>query len=447
MDTELNIPASDKPRVVLIGGGFAGLEFAKALPDKDFQLVMVDRNNYHTFQPLLYQVATAGLEADSIASPLRQMFSHRKNFIFRWTNVEKIVAEENYIQTALGRLDYDFLVIAMGSKTNFYGNEEIENLAFDFKRIPQALDLRSHVLQNFEKATLTNDQAERDRLMDYVVVGGGPTGVETAGALAELKKHILPNDYKELDFSRMNVYLLEGGKELLGAMSQFSQEKALKYLTKMGVDVKFGAKVQGYDGKNVSLADGTLIPTATLIWGAGVTGSLVEGLPAESIFKGRIKVDETSKVLGFSNLYAVGDLAAMLTDKTPNGYPMLAPVAMQQGKHLAKNLVRQLHREPVKPFAYLDKGTMATVGRNKAVVDFPPPIAKLHLGGFLAWAAWMFVHILYLASFRNKLVTFVNWVWSYFTYDKGTRLIIRPYQNPKLIQADKPEVKAIGSFQ
>ena len=432
METILNIPKSTLPRVVVVGGGFAGLNIARNLPDREFQVVMIDKNNYHTFQPLLYQVASAGLEPDSIASPLRQMFDDRKNFYFRWTSVEQVLAEENCIQTSIGKLSYDVLVIATGSKTNFFGNAEMTANAFELKQIPQALDLRSHILQNFEQATITEDAAEQDRLMDYVIVGGGPTGVETAGALAELKSHVLPNDYPELDFSKMNIYLLEGGNELLGAMSKYSQEKAMKYLTKMGVEVKFGTRVKTYNGNAVILADGTEIKAATVVWAAGVMGSTIPGLKEDVIFKSRIKVDAYNKVLGYENVYAIGDVAAMIADATPNGYPMLAPVAMQQGKLLAKNLRHKYRNEPSKPFAYFDKGSMATVGRNKAVVDFPAPLNKVHFGGFFAWMAWMFVHILYIASFRNKMVVFINWFWSYLTYDKGTRLIIRPYKNTAL---------------
>jgi NADH:ubiquinone reductase (H+-translocating) len=261
-----------------------------------------------------------------------------------------------------------------------------------------------------------------------VIVGGGPTGVELAGALAELKKHVLPNDFPELDFSKMNVHLLAGGDELLTAMSPASRKRALKYLLKMGVEIKFGARVQRFDGKTVSLGDGTVINAATVVWAAGVTGSLVAGLKEEAIFKGRIRTDVYNKVVGYEDIFAVGDVAAMVTEETPNGFGMQAPVAMQQGKLLAKNLVRQRKNEVFKPFKYFDKGTMATVGRNKAVVDLPPPLQKIQFGGILAWLAWMFVHILYIVSFRNRIVTFVNWVWSYFTYDKGTRLIIRPFK-------------------
>lgn len=437
MDVELNIPKSNKPRVVVIGGGFAGIEFSRALPEEDFQLVMIDRNNYHTFQPLLYQVATAGLEPDSIASPLRKMFDNRSNYYFRWTSVEKIIPQENYILTGIGRLDFDILVIAAGSKTNFFGNKEMSERAFEMKQIPQALDLRSQILQNFEKATITADPLERDSLMDYVIVGGGPTGVELSGALAELKTHVLPSDYPELDFSLMNIYLIEGSPTLLGPMSKFSQEKAFKYLHKMGVEIKLNARVQSYDGKKVKLVDGTEINSSTVIWAAGVSGSIIDGLKEESIFKGRYKVDEYNKIIGSENIYAIGDIAAMVSTKNPNGHPMVSPVAMQQGKNLGNNLKRKLKNETLKPFEYFDKGSMATVGRNKAIVDFPHPFDKLHLGGIFAWMAWMFVHIFYITVFRNKLLIFINWLWSYLTYDKGNRLIIRPFKR----ESNKPQAE------
>lgn len=441
-----NIPESPLKRVVLIGGGFSGLEFSKLLPDERFQLVMIDRHNYHTFQPLLYQVATAGIEPDSIASPLRQIFEGRKNFYFRMAEVQEVRAEENMVRTNIGDFRYDILVISVGSKTNYFGNTDIPKVSFQLKQVPQALDLRSHLLQNFERAVLVNDQEELEGLMDYVVVGGGPTGVELAGALAELRNHVLPKDFPELDFKRMNIYLLEGGPKLLGAMSEFASKKSLQYLQEMEVEVRLNTVVQAYDGKYVTLKDGSQIITSTMIWAAGVTGNMIPGLKAECLHKGnRILTDEYNRAKCYDNVYAIGDIAAIVTPEQPNGHPMLAPVAMQQGRELARNLLRQVKGKPMKPFKYFDKGTMATVGRNKAVVDMPG--GKIKFGGFIAWMAWMFIHLLYLVGFRSKLIVFVNWVWSYFTYNKGTRLIIRPFVKERHHLASEGAIPAVAPQQ
>jgi NADH:ubiquinone reductase (H+-translocating) len=424
----IHIPETAQKRVVVIGGGFAGIEFAKLLSDKDVQLVMFDRHNYHTFQPLLYQVATAGIEPDSVASPLRKLFDHKKNFYFRMALVNEIIPEENAIITSIGRLTYDLLVIAVGSKTNYFGNQDLLKKCFPLKQVTQALDLRSYILQNFEKAVLIKDPEDLEGLMNYAVVGGGPTGVELAGALAELKKHVLPRDYPELDFRQMNIYLVEGTGKLLGGMSDVSARKAKDFLEEMGVNVILNKLVKSYDGKQVYLNDGQTITTKTLVWAAGVKGNLIPGLREESIFQGhRIKVDEYSRVSGYDNIYALGDIAAMITPDFPQGHPMVAPVAMQQGRHLARNLNNLLKGKEQKPFKYFDKGTMATVGRNKAVVEMPN---NMRVQGFFAWVIWMFVHLLFLIGFRSKLVVLMNWIWSYFTYDKGTRLIIRPYVKP-----------------
>jgi NADH dehydrogenase len=426
----IQIPETNKPRVVLIGGGFGGLEFAKKLTDEDVQLVMFDRHNYHTFQPLLYQVATAGLEPDSIASPLRKLFDRKKNFYFRMALVNEIKPEQNTILTSIGKLKYDILVISVGSKTNYFGNQELVKKVFPLKQIPQALDLRSNILQNFEKAVLVNDLEELRGLMNYAVVGGGPTGVELAGAMAELKKHILPRDYPELDFKGMTIYLLEGSPKLLGTMSEAASKKAVEYLQELGVSVKLNSIVESYDGKTVFLKDGSTLTTNTLIWAAGVTGNIIPGLSKEAMVRGnRLQVDEFNKVSGYNNIYAIGDIAAMVTKETPNGHPQVAPVAMQQGRHLARNFNYTFgkKKKASKPFKYFDKGSMATIGRNRAVVDMP---GGLKMQGLVAWFVWMFVHLMYLIGFRSKLVVLLNWMYSYFTFDKNTRLIIRPYVKP-----------------
>lgn len=427
----IEIPKSDKPRFVIIGGGFAGIEMTKMLKGKNVQVVLLDRHNYHTFIPLLYQVATAGLEPDSIAEPLRKVIENNRDFYFRMATVTRINPEANTVSTVIGDLSYDFLIIACGSKTNYFGNESIFKKAFPLKQIPQALDLRSQILQNFEKAVQTKNDSERQSLMNFVVVGGGPTGVEVSGALGELKNKVLPDDYPELDFSNMNIYLVEGLPRLLTGMSDYAGKKALNYLKRFGVTVQLEKMVESYDGKAVTFSDGTVLEAQTLVWAAGVKGNIIEGLKPESIEKDRIEVDEFNKIIGYDNVFAVGDIASMKSKQYPKGHPMLAPVAIQQGKHLAGNIIRITENKPLKPFKYLDKGAMATIGRKKAVVDLP---GGINISGFFAWLTWMFVHIFYLIGFRNKLVVFSNWVWNYFTYDRGIRLIIRPVDMEKKVQ-------------
>ena len=428
------IPESEHPRVIIIGGGFAGINFAKHLRKKPFQIVLFDRNNYHTFQPLLYQVATAGLEPDSIADPLRKQLEPEKNFYFRMGEVHTIDHENKLIKTEIGELHYDYLVIATGSKTNYFGNDQIMEHAFPLKQIPQALDLRSHLLQNFEAATITRDNDEIRSRMHVVIVGGGPTGVEVAGAIGELKKNVLPKDYPELDFSQMQITLVEGTDRLLNGMSQKSSAKAISYLQKFHVDVLLNNLVDSYDGHQATLKSGDVIDTHTVIWAAGVQGNFPAGLPDKCIEKGRILVDEFNQVRNLNHVFAIGDIASMHTDEFPKGHPMLAPVAIQQGEHLAQVMAADLANKPRKPFTYKDKGSMATIGRNKAVVDLP---GKVNFGGFFAWIIWMFVHLVSIIGFRNRLIVFSNWVWNYFTYDKGTRLIIRRFVPKKERKDDK----------
>jgi NADH dehydrogenase len=428
------IPNTNQKRIVIIGGGFAGITMAKKFAGKNLQIVLLDRHNYHTFQPLLYQVATAGLEPDSIAGPLRKLLENHQNIYFRMATVSKIDQDENKILSNVGELSFDYLIIAAGSKTNFFGQNEKFEKAFPLKQIPQALDFRSHILQNFEEAVLSSDEDKIEQLMNIVIVGGGPTGVELAGALGELKKHVLPNDYPDLDFSRLNIYLVEGMDRLLGGMSEFADKKAQKYLKKFEVDVRLNTMVNSFDGEKVEFSNGETLPAATLLWGAGVMGNVIEGLSEESVKNSRYKVNSYNLVEGTENIYAVGDIALMETEDFPKGHPMLAPVAMQQGERLAKNILASLKGKEQKPFKYLDKGSMATVGRNKAVVDLPK---DLHFGGFFAWFIWMFVHLISIVGFRNKIVILSNWVWNYFTYDRGTRLIIRPFVPKVKSQKDK----------
>lgn len=436
-EISIQIPKSDKPRVVIIGGGFAGLQLIKRLARERLQVVMVDRHNYHTFQPLLYQVATAGLEPGSIAGPLRKILEEQEDFHFRMAKVKQINPERKTISTPVGELHYDYLIIACGSKTNYFGMDAKFKDALPLKQIPQALNLRSHILQNFEKAVNTTDHYELQSLMNIVVVGGGPTGVEVSGALGELKNHVLPKDYPELNFKQMQIYLIEGLPHLLSGMSETASRKAYKYLKDFDVSILLKTMVSSYDGKQVTLSSGETLPSQTLIWAAGVKGNIIPGLPEESVKMSRYLVDSYNRVLGFEDIFAVGDIAQMETKEYPRGFPMLAPVAIQQGQNLAKNFSRMLHGKPLKPFSYTNKGYMATVGRNRAVVDMPNGWS---FGGFFAWLAWMFVHLLYLIGFRNKLTVFNNWLWNYFTYDRGIRLIIRPFSKEEKVKQQEAEL-------
>lgn len=424
----INIPVTNKPRVVIVGGGFAGLYLARQLKGANYQVVLIDKNNYHTFQPLLYQVATAGLEPDSIAYPIRRVLQSYAEGIFRLASVERIDAEKQVLETSIGSVQYDYLVLATGSATNFYGLAPVADQMMPMKSVPEALNLRSMLFQNFEKALLTSDLEARKAAMSVVIVGGGPTGVELAGALAEMKRHVLPKDYPELDLRQMEVHLFERDTRLLAAMSEQSSAQARTYLEKLGVKVWLGTAVDQYENNVAQLSNGTEVGTETLIWAAGVRGVFPEGINAAAIGGNRINTNDLMQVHGHDTIFAIGDVARTIGDTTPNGYPMLASVATQQGAWLGKNLKRLQAEKPMKPFVYKDKGSMATVGRNRAVVDLP----RMHFKGVLAWLTWMFVHILLLVGFRNKAVTLIGWVWNYFTYDRSLRLIIRPYQRKKV---------------
>jgi len=435
----LNIPDTTKPRVVIVGGGFGGINLAKNLNNKDFQVVLFDKQNYHGFWPLLYQVATAGLEPDAIAEPLRKMFDeHYEDFHFRLVRVTGVDPARKTVQTLIGELRYDYLVIAAGSKSNFFGNDQIKANAFPLKTIPEALNLRSQLLQSFEQANLTNNPEQRQALLNYVIVGAGPTGVELAGSLAEMRKHVLPNDYPGLDFSKMNIYLVEGLDRVLPPMSPESGQTARRYLENMGVTIKLKTLVESYDGETVTFKGGEQICTQTLVWAAGVSGALIDGIPKEVVEKGKVLVNQFSQVQGFDAIFAIGDLALMKTEKYPNGHPGVAQPAIQQGQHLAKNLERLRRKHDLEPFEYFDKGSLAIVGRSRAVADLPK---NLHLSGFIAWMAWLFVHIFYLIGFRSKLVVLSNWIYRFFTYERGTRIIIRPFVRKGDTQAEEFVVK------
>ncbi|APZ44886.1 FAD-dependent oxidoreductase [Polaribacter reichenbachii] len=422
----MNIPQSSFPRVVIIGGGFAGLAAAKGLEKQELQVVLIDKHNYHTFQPLLYQVATGGLEPDSIAFPLRKRFNDVENFYFRLANVIKINPDKNGIETSIGNIDYDELIIATGSTTNFFGNTNIQKHTMEMKSVPQSLNIRSLILENFEEALLTSNLEERKALMNFVIVGGGPTGVELAGALAEMKKGILPKDYPDLDIRQMHINLIQSSGEILKGMSAKASEKAEDFLIKLGVNVWKNLRVLDYDGKVVTTNGEDNFRAETVIWAAGVKGEMVDGLQAECVIEraARIKVNEFNQVVNHPNIYAIGDIACMASKENPYGHPMMAQPAIQQGKLLAKNILAKLANKKQNAFIYNDKGSMATIGRNKAVVDLP----KWKFQGVFAWFVWMFVHLFSLIGFRNRAIVFLNWVYNYIRFDRETRLIIRPFK-------------------
>ena len=421
----MNIPESSLPRVVIIGGGFAGINFARKIANKNIQVVLIDKRNYHTFQPLLYQVSSAGLEPDSIAYPLRKILKNHKNTFFRLAEVESVNSEKNELTTNIGHLSYDYLVIATGTKTNYFGNKSIEKHGMPMKKVPQALNIRSLILQNFEQAAITNNKEARRALLNFVIVGGGPTGVELAGAIAELKNHILPRDYRDLVPADMQIYLLEGGSRVLPTMSEHASKKAAQFLSELGVLVHCNTFVKNYDGKKVLTNLSLELQSETLIWAAGVTGNPIEGLQADVLIDraNRYKVNEYNQVEGYNNIFALGDISLMQTDAYPNGHPQVAQPAIQQGELLGKNLIKLIEGKPLKKFKYKDKGSMATVGRNKAVVD----LKHFKFAGFFAWFVWMFVHLMALVGFRNRVIVFFNWGYNYINFDKAARLIIRPF--------------------
>jgi len=413
-------------KLIIIGGGFGGLRLARKLNNKPgFDITLIDRFNFHQFQPLFYQVATAGLDASNISFPLRKVFHKSKNVRFRMAEVESIDTSAKKVVTSIGDFEYDALVIATGADTNFFGNKNLMDHALPMKSTVEALSLRFRLLKNFEDAENVTDPAELERLMNVVVVGGGPTGVELSGAIADMKRFVLPKDYPELDFKKMKIYLLEGTGKTLGAMSEKSSEQSRAYLERLGVTVMTNTLMQDYDGKTVVLKDGNTISAATVIWAAGIKGNVPEGIDPALVARGnRIRVDRQCRVQGFTDLYAIGDVAYMEEPAYPNGHPQVAPAAMQQADMLAQNLRRiemKSGDDHLLDFVYIDKGSMATVGRNLAVVDMPKP--KLHLGGILAWMIWMSLHLMLILGVKNRFFVFCNWLYNYFTRDQNLRLI------------------------
>ncbi len=426
---DLKIPSTNQKRLVIIGGGFGGIEIARLLKNHDIQIVLLDKHNYHCFQPLLYQVATGGLEPGSIAYPLRKFMQQIPNGIFRLAEVLSIDSSIQKVHTNIGEITYDYLVIATGSITNFFKfPKEVSSKMMQMKDIPQALNLRSFILENFEEALLTYDESKKQELINIAIVGGGPTGVELAGALGEMKNNILPKDYPEIDFTKMQIHLFESGAELLGQMHPENQAKALKYVKDFGVNVWLNTMVTDYNGDEITIKDGKKIKSETVIWTAGVKGNPIIGLDAKNVLpNGRILVDEFCKIKDTENIYAIGDVACMQTETLPKGHPMVAPVAIQQGALFAKNVIRKEKGKELQKFKYTDKGSMATVGRNKAVMESN----GIKMGGFIAWVAWLFVHVMSLVGFRNKITVTLGWLYNYFTYDRTLRLIIRPFKHNK----------------
>jgi NADH:ubiquinone reductase (H+-translocating) len=434
----MNIPTSSNPRVVIIGGGFAGIAIAKKLRNQNLQVVLIDKHNYHNFQPLMYQVATGGLEAGSIAYPIRKIFQNTPDFYFRLTSVKEIDAVNNKILSDIGDLNYDYLVIATGSKTNFFGNKEIERNAMSMKTIPQSLNIRSLILENFEQAVLTKDEVERNALINFVLVGAGPTGVELAGALAEMKRAILQKDYPDLDINKMEINLVQSGDRILNTMSEKSSKHAEEFLVHLGVKIHKNVRVTNYDGRTISTNSDVSFETATVIWTAGVQGAAIAGLDAKSLVDKveRIRVNHYNQVVGYQNIFAIGDIASMETEKFPQGHPMVAQTALQQGDLLGKNILKIVKGLQPTAFEYNDKGSMATIGRNKAVVDLP----NYHFSGVFAWFVWMLVHLFSLIGFKNRAVVFLNWVYNYIRFDREGRLIVRPYKKKSFVTFTSDEV-------
>jgi NADH dehydrogenase len=408
--------------IVILGAGFAGLQAARRLKDSGYEIVLIDQYNFHQFQPLFYQVATGSLEPSAISFPLRKVFQREKKVHVRIAKVNEIDYGTRKVKTTEGDFNYDYLVIATGCTSNFFGNKNFERYVFPMKSTNEAVALRNRILLNFEDA-LSARPEEMEEIMNLVIAGGGPTGVELAGALAEMKRNILPRDYPDMDFSGLQIFLVEGGSHTLQNMSEASQLSSQRYLEKMGVQLRLNTLVQDYDGKVITLTNGSKIKTRNLIWTAGVMGSLPEGLPQECVARGnRIKVDEYNRVIGLTDVFAIGDIAYMETTSFPKGHPQLANVAINQAKNLVVNFRRLQDDKPLQPFEYKNPGVMATVGKRKAVVDLP----KFRFQGTLAWLVWMFLHLMLILSVKNKLFIFINWAISYFTNDTTLRLILLP---------------------
>lgn len=410
-----------KQKLIIIGGGFAGLQLARRLNHAAFDITLIDKQNHHQFQPLFYQVATARLEPSNISFPFRKIFQRSKNITIRMAEVLRILPESNTIQTSEGNYEYNYLVIATGCRTNFFGNQEIMQHAYAMKSTQEAISIRNDVLISFEKFISATEE-EKQALLNIVIVGAGPTGVELAGAFAEMKKNILPKDYPRVDFSGLTITILEGSKNTLNSMSEVSQRKSRAYLEKMGVTIRTEVIVTSYDGTTIQLKSGETIKSKNVIWAAGVTGNIIEGLAPESITRNRFIVDRYNKLKNYHNIFAIGDISLMETPLYPNGHPQLGNVAINQGKNLARNFLAMLNSKPLKEYEYKDLGSMATIGEYKAVVD----LRWIKFQGIIAWFTWMFLHLMLMLSTRNKFATFMNWTWNFLTKDSSLRLILKP---------------------
>lgn len=409
-----------RKKIIIIGGGFAGIQFIDHLDQNLFDVLLIDKVNHHQFQPLFYQVATSQIEPSSISFPLRKIFQNRKNTQIRMTEVLNIEPEANSITTTIGSFSYDYLVIASGCKTNFFGNKNIEKYSYGLKTTYDAIKIRNRILQNFEDL-LSVDESEKEYLLNIVIVGAGPTGVELAGAYSEIKQNILPKDFPLINFENLNIILLEGGAHTLSNMSEMAQKASENYLKKIGVAVKTNVFVTNYDGKIVTLNNGESIKSKHVIWTAGVTGNIISGIDKEQIVNNRFKVDRYNLIQSYSNIYALGDIAYMETPAYPKAHPQVANVAINQAKNLAKNFKFLLQNKPLIQYEYTNLGVMATIGKNKAVVDLP----FIKFKGYFAWLTWMLVHLMLILSVKNKLIIFINWAWSYFTKDSSLRLILK----------------------
>ncbi len=410
-----------KKKIIVIGGGFAGVQLIRKLNKNIFDILLIDRLNHHQFQPLFYQVATSQIEPSSISFPLRHMFNNQKATQIRLAEVTKINPQNNEIETTIGNFNYDYLIIATGCKTNFFNNSLLQQSTFPLKTTYDAIAIRNHIIATFEKVLSASD-SQKKALLNLVIVGAGPTGVELAGAFSEIKNEILPKDYPGIDFSAFSVYLIEGSPYTLSNMSNKAQSASKLYLEKMGVKVLTETFVKDYNGQSLTLSNGQTLQTATVIWAAGVTGNKIEGLPNDLwVANNRLKVNRNNLVLNSTNIFAIGDIALMTTPNYPKGHPQVANVAINQAKLLAKNLNNLETQKPLKEYEYKDLGTMATIGRNKAVVDLP----FIKFKGYFAWIVWMFLHLMLILSVRNKLIIFINWMWTYLTKDSALRLILK----------------------
>ena len=420
----INIQRNQKKRVVIVGGGLGGLRLAEDLYGSGMQVVLIDKNNFHQFPPLIYQIASAGIDPSSISFPFRQIFRKRKDFYFRMAEARMVDTDKKILQTSIGKIDYDYLVLAAGATTNFFGNKNIEEWAIPMKTVPEAMGLRNALLSNFERALTCATEEERQELLNVVIVGGGATGVEIAGALSEMKRYVIPYDYPDMDFSLMHIYLIEAGDRLLAGMSQDSSRKAYDFLKSMGVDVQFGKMVTDYRDHKVIMKDGTEIPTRTFLWVSGIRANAMPGISDDHMGRGfRFKVDQFNRIPGLDGVFAIGDQCLQTTDAAyPNGHPQVAQVAIQQAKNLAKNLKKINEGQDDSAFTafkYNNLGSLATIGRNKAVVE----IGKFRSQGFFAWILWLVVHLRSILGVKNKMMVLLNWLWKYVSYNDSIRMI------------------------